>query len=255
MIWSFISIVHTAYLSLRHSRRLHLNTGEFCTLLRKSANLSLCYRGFSFKSDIRTATGISHSAFCCSAYDLVTDGRDFDKASIDQFESILSDLVNPDLQNLALTLIEKEVGRELGDDGLSRGIDALQFVLRCVGSECEFSRYFDVTNIGILMQIVDDVLDLEEDTATGDLNCLNTARRDGYLNQLLAFNVNDFSMHLPHAFVLVSVIRRAQHKAMRLAITRTVQPPNIESKPHKNVPDKYPKHVAGEIDEHPEMVN
>jgi geranylgeranyl pyrophosphate synthase len=83
-------------------------------------------------------------------------------------------------------LYDKELLNELEEDGLDRGYIALRFTLRLMG--CEKAReglWPNVDEIGRLFQIVDDVLDYEQDVASGEMNCLNSIRRDEYLRQLI----------------------------------------------------------------------
>jgi len=94
--------------------------------------------------------------------------------------------LRPELQSLALDLYQKELFNELEEDGLDRGYIALRFTLKMM--ECEElcqARWGNVDGIGRLCQIVDDVLDYEQDIASGEMNCLTSDRREDYLRQLI----------------------------------------------------------------------
>jgi hypothetical protein len=159
------------------------------------------------------------AAFLSCAYDVVTDWRDFDERARSDFESILTDLSQLDLRQLALTLYDKDLNDQLSGDGLERGAIALRFVLKTMG--CEKQReatWGDLNDLGELLQIVDDVLDYEDDVAAGDQNCLITANRAIYLTRLLEGLNSENSRRIfgRARSVLVLAIAHARKKGTRL---------------------------------------
>jgi hypothetical protein len=163
------------------------------------------------------------AAFLSCAYDVATDWRDFDEKARSAFDSILIDLSQPELRELALTLYDKDLNHQLSGDGLERGAIALRFILKTMG--CEKQReatWGDLTDLGELLQIVDDVLDYEDDAAAGDQNCLITKNRTIYLTRLVEGLNTENSRRLfgRSRSVLVLVIARAREKTTTLQTDR-----------------------------------
>lgn len=186
----------------------------------KSMNLSLCYVGFAESWRPLQAWRAGEAAFFCCAYDIVTDWRLFDSASRQVFEAILrSESRFSDIPSIALDLYECDKAQNLDHDGLSRGSVSLRLVLKWMGCEQRREQVWgDLDNLGRLLQIVDDVIDLEEDREANHLNCLTSSNRDLYL-QTIIFELEGpkvKSLFGAKAFVLNRVISMAITKAIRL---------------------------------------
>lgn len=78
------------------------------------------------------------------------------------------DLYSADLQGI------------LKDDGLERGSIAVEFITGIIGSGAFFSD-FGIQDLGLLLQIADDILDFEHDVQNSELNCLATPRATKHL--------------------------------------------------------------------------
>jgi hypothetical protein len=182
LIAALSALVH----SIQYAGVLTIGQGERLRYLKKSIRLGLCYAGFGVPWNLVEAWKAGQAAFLSCAYDVVTDWRHFDEKARGAFESILSELSEPELQELALTLYDKDSNNQLSESGLERGAIALRFILKMMG--CEKQReetWDDLTDLGELLQIVDDVFDYEDDAAAGEQNCLATTNRDIYLKRLL----------------------------------------------------------------------
>jgi hypothetical protein len=172
--------------SFRYQGALAIARTERVRYIKKSLRLGLCYAGFAAPWNLIEAWKAGEAAFLSCAYDVVTDWQHFDETARDAFESILRELSGPELQRLALTLYDKDSKNQLSESGLERGAAALSFILKMMG--CEQRReasWGDLTDLGELLQIVDDVFDYEDDAAAGEQNCLTTANRDIYLRRLI----------------------------------------------------------------------
>lgn len=187
MIFTHIVAALSAFIrSVQYTGVLRISKAERVPYVKKAVRLALCYAGFGIPWNLREAWKAGEAAFLSCAYDVVTDWRHFDKDARSAFESVLTDLSQPELRELALTLYDKETHNQLSEDGLERGAIALRFILKTMG--CERQRegtWGDLDDLGQLLQIVDDVLDYEDDVAADDLNCLSTVNRDVYLGRLL----------------------------------------------------------------------
>jgi hypothetical protein len=216
MILSHIVAAYSALVhSLQYAGALAISRTERVRYIKKSIRLALCYAAFGTPWNFREAWKAGKAAFLSCAYDVVTDWRQFDEAARSAFQRILADSSHGELKELAMTLYDRDSNNQLSGDGLERGAVALKFILKTMG--CEKQRaatWGDLTKLGELLQIVDDVFDYEEDVAAGDQNCLTTANRTAYLRRLLEDLNGENSRRLfgPRS-VLVSAIAHARKKA------------------------------------------
>lgn len=212
IVAAFSALVH----SLRYAGALAISRNECVRYIKKSIRLGLCYAGFGSPWNLVEAWKAGEAAFLSCAYDVVTDWKDFNENARAVFESILSDLSAPDLQELALGLYDKDSNNQLSENGLERGAIALRFIVQMMGCEKQReARWGDLSNLGELLQIVDDVYDYEDDVAAHEQNCLTTANRDTYLRRLVAdlSRQNTRRLFGPMPSVLVLAIERARKKA------------------------------------------
>lgn len=217
MILSHLTAAFSALVrSIQYARMLEIARAERLRYLKKSLRLGLCYAGFGDAWNLKEAWKAGEAAFLSCAYDVVTDWHEFDESARGVFKDILNELSEAELQGLALALCDKDSNQQLAADGLERGAVALRFILRMMGCEKQReARWGDLSDLGELLQIVDDVYDFEDDTAAGDQNCLSTPNRDIYLSRLLEGlkpeNCQRLFGRAPS--VLVIAIGRARSKA------------------------------------------
>ena len=216
MILSHLIAVFSAFLrSLQYAGALRISRSERVSYTKKCIRLALCYAGFGTPWSLKEAWKAGEAAFLSCAYDVATDWRHFDEEARGAFERILINLSRVELRILAMALYEKDAKNQLSEDGLERGAIALEFILKTM--ECQQERaakWGDLIKLGELLQIVDDVLDYEDDTAAGDQNCLSTANRVGYLKQLCHALSRENSQRLfGSRSVLVFAIAQARKKA------------------------------------------
>lgn len=219
MILSHMVAALSAFLrSLQYGGALRISRSERVSYTKKCIRLALCYAGFGTPWNLKEAWKAGEAAFLSCAYDVATDWRHFDRQARDSFERILTNLSNAELRKLAMTLYDKDLNNELSGDGLERGAVALEFILKTM--ECEEQRakkWGDLIRLGELLQIVDDVLDYEDDTAAGDLNCLTTTNRVAYLKQLChTLNRENSQRLFGSRSVLVFAVAQAREKASKL---------------------------------------
>ena len=104
------------------------------------------------------------------------------------------------------------------DDGLERGIVATEFIIQLMRVREIFDRKCDIRQLGLNLQIVDDVLDWEDDTSKGDQNCLtNIKLREEYLRRL-PDDFGDATLQdlFPYGIILNYAVRHARHKAGKM---------------------------------------
>jgi len=170
--------------SFKYRQSLQIHPDEMKRYLKKSFNLGLCYAGFAREPSFSQARGAGKAAFLSCAYDVATD---WGKPESTQtcFEQILHAEVSPDLAVMAMNLLERDKQGVLQYDGLERGIVATHFVLEMMGLKETYAREIDIDQLGILLQIVDDIMDYEDGVRTGDQNCLTSENRREYLERIV----------------------------------------------------------------------
>lgn len=219
MLRSLLSAICSSFLSVRYYRHLGIRNHEIVRYFKKSANLGLCYGAFVRPFSMRGCWSAGVAAFLTCAYDVVTDWRAFTEELRGPFEGILRHILPDWATELTWSLYWLEVHGKLADDGLERGVITVEVIVGLVGSREAFLG-FGMRRLGLLLQIVDDVLDLEDDTEKEELNCLTTTRRDRHLrylrdnmNQLLELFRRDRIMH--------TVVADAGKKASSLMVLET----------------------------------
>ncbi len=240
MFSHFLAALVAFFWSFRHQKTFQIKAEERRRYWLKSVHLALCYRGFAPDCKPRSLMGAGKAAFFCCAYDVVTDWRDFDPKLFESFESLLRRSVPAEAAELALTLYKQEKMDLLTEDGLSRGTVALEFVTKLMNTESYIRQRTDFNHLGIIMQIVDDVLDLEEDKREHKTNCLFSSGREEYLSLLAKFPINENEGFLPGGRILWNVVRSAQQKAEGLVLrqnqrTTSKTPVDIEGSPYQHV--------------------
>ncbi len=203
--------------SVQYAPTLGISWSELPRYVAKSINLALCYVGFSVSPSGREAVSAGRAAFLSCAYDVVTDWRDFDPHYQAVYNGLLRATVDGRLADLAMSLYSQEVEGTVRNDGLERGVVAFEFITRLMGSFDHYAAHFDAGEIGTMSQIADDILDLEDDIQSGDLNCLTTARRGEHLELFLATcDEAQMARLFPHGRVIQVVFGRARLRAQEL---------------------------------------
>jgi hypothetical protein len=215
MLPSFFALLRAIQLGLRFRCKLQIRTAELWPYLRKCSNLGLCYGGFVPTTwTIETAFRAGDVAFLCCAYDVATDWRSFSPYHRDVLNEVLKELVPSWACEITMDLYEREIAGILRDDGLERGAIAFDFAVGVIGIQSQFTKR-EIAELGVLLQIVDDVLDLESDRANGELNCLLSPRREVYLNRLNS-GIAGLSQRFATSPVMAFVLRRVEAKNLAL---------------------------------------
>lgn len=83
-----------------------------------------------------------------------------------------------------------------------------------MGLQRLFEEKTDVDQLGIHLQIVDDVLDYRDDVVAGDQNCLTADKRDEYLTSLVqTFDETQIKSLFPYGGILTYAISKARQQA------------------------------------------
>ncbi len=206
-----LSALTALFWSVRYHRTLGIRASEARRYYVKSINLALCYRAFDGHGLPQHPEKAGRAAFLSCAYDVTSDWRGFTQDATLTFETVLRQLAPSPLADLALTLYHRDRLAQLDDDGLERGAVSLEFICGLMGSSADFDP-FTVPELGLLCQIVDDVLDLEGDVQRDELNCLRTPNRGLHLAALLQA-IPAMNHVFRRRFLMRLVIGRAARKA------------------------------------------
>ena len=248
MFCETVSTLSALWMSLRHCRALGIRRGELKRYYLKTLNLALCYRGFVTTRSVSDSMRCGQAAFYCCAYDVITDWRHFDSDRRDWYAKLLRDNLPEKIATLALNLYRDEYENRLKWDGLSRGSVALEFISRLIGNFDELDRQMNVERLGILLQIVDDVLDIEDDIRENSINCLLSPARYRYLRMLDAFDFTGLASTLPYARILVTVCQAAQNRARQLLKSGSLKESNhISGCPKNEIDDEEPREVVQDV--------
>lgn len=228
----YVVIVALTY-ALRYQKTLAIKPTELPTYLQKTCNLALCYIAFTLKGSLKELRAAAKCGFLCCAYDVVTDWRYFALDSFKRFCVILHMELPPNLAQMTIALYENEKNDSLLFDGLERGRIAVYFITSVIGSKDFFEANTDLARLGILLQIVDDILDYDIDIKTGDLNCLTSPRKFMYLHSINQ-ELSDGELH--NLFGINSILTRIVKKAKRVARLMLNSTRAIQDRPHQTVP-------------------
>ena len=182
----FLTSMISSWLTLRYLVRRRESLKGIFIYIKKSINLSLCYIEFFNNRTFKNIVKNSQAAFSCSIYDYATDYK-VGELEYQLFLEEISKFCSPKLVSLVKDLRSKEINNLLTDDGLERGIISLDFIIGHIGIESEWDVNFKLNNkndIGLALQLIDDVLDYHEDKAYKHLNCLIVGNKQEYIQTI-----------------------------------------------------------------------
>lgn len=203
-------------LATKYLTQLEVRPQEYVRYFGKAHHLAANYVGFSQKGSLQEAYGAGKAGALACIYDVLSDwGKDLPNPEL-TFEEVLKEETTDELRELALSLFKKDRSQNLENDGLERGYVAFLFTLKMMGVDSFYEAKRGTKNLGEILQIVDDIWDLERDTAEGQTNCLLTERRNIHLQRLVTFcEETDLEELFPHGPLLVQVIKTTERKAKK----------------------------------------
>lgn len=163
-------------------------------LWRKTLNLFLCFLAFCDRERPKAQLrGAMICALLSALYDYETDWVPINGPDSLYRDLLYKTVTDIDTRKIAWELFETDLRTHLSKHGLERGSAALAFYRIVIGSEW-LGKYSakQIESYGRNLQIVDDILDLEEDTVNGHTNCLLTNEREQYLREAKEFSEGDF---------------------------------------------------------------
>ena len=191
-------------------------------LWRKSFNLYLAFLAFTDKK--RPALQLKRamiSAYLSAVYDYDTDWTRATNPETSMFFRELRRLLKNHPNEEAATKAAEDLfwidwANKLSVHGLERGSVALRFywlVIRSKWMEDYTER--EINEFGRNLQIVDDLLDLDQDTENGHKNCFNTAERTKYIAEGAVFLESTFFCRLVTNSKVYRLIRGMCEKRLR----------------------------------------
>lgn len=224
-----VAIAKSEQLALSNALSLKIRPHEFLRYFCKAAHLAALYEGFSPLWSRKRAVAAGRAGFLSCVYDVASDLRHNKPGWRTIFKEILErETKNPQAATMAIEIYDKDCAGALEFDGLERGIIAFRFILSEMGLIDHFNGITSIDDLGLLLQIVDDVLDYEEDQETNDLNCLNSERAHDYLLRLITEMPDEKIRTLfPRSRLLLYIIRKARKKAEAILHAKKICPQTI----------------------------
>lgn len=207
----YIGSYQLAY--IRALRELRQFRGSRVSQLRyaaKAGNLATCFLGFSIHRGEEYYQRAADLGVLASIFDLASDGLNFDCAATDKFRHLSLTILGGEAADILFALMDQKKAGAIPRNGLDRGIAALRVILKHLDAEEAWASDNQIARSGILLQVVDDVLDYSQDITTAHLNFLRYENSSAYINALLEW---DFETQLhagQHTLVLFHAIRRAK---------------------------------------------
>jgi hypothetical protein len=179
----------------------------------KAGNLSACFLGFCSANDDRNSRRSAELGLLAALFDLCSDQLAYEKSALDRFNQFADCILDRSPAEILRDLMDKKMRKALRNDGLDRGVGAFRVVLKHLQTEAFWEKRINVDDVGLILQIVDDVLDRSHDRRRGELNFLEHRNAANYLQRLQSWPyLKDLNPSL-HPFVLFKAIGRAQRTA------------------------------------------
>ena len=205
----------------RYSREclspFHLSAAVESPYTTKAANLAMCFLGFSGHRGREYYARSAELGVLGSIFDLVSDSLQFDYVAVEQFERLARKTLHAESARIALETLERKKVGAFEFDGLSRGVPALQIILKHLKSEKFWPNNDEVAKVGVLCQIADDLIDYGDDLAKNELNFLKHKDWPSHVTKLLNWNYEKQFSKSQYPFVLFRVFKRAKVQATKLA--------------------------------------
>lgn len=200
----------------RDLRRFDLGLTGRLQYCLKAGNLAVCFLGFSVQSGEASYRKSAELGALASLFDLTSDGLGYSSRAVGAFQTAVDAIVDREAQTEIMAVLETKRQKAFRVEGLERGTSALRFIIKYFGVEHHWRSGREIAEVGILLQIVDDILDMDRDLQIGELNFLTSAAAPSHLSALLNWNYREKLSYAPHSFFLIKVIDGASCKARRL---------------------------------------
>jgi hypothetical protein len=181
----------------------------------KAANLAVSFLGFSIDGGQEFLVRSADLGVLASLFDLSSDGMSFDREAVRRFQTIVQSTLDASTAQIIFDLLSRKKDGAIRVHGLERGVDALHIVLKHLRADVFWKSEADVREVGILCQVVDDVLDYENDIVRGELNFLRAGDSRVYLDKLVAWDYRKQFCNSAHPHVLFYGISKAKTRAKK----------------------------------------
>lgn len=213
---SALAVAEAFRLSKKYEKILQITPGESKRYINKVRNLSLCYAGFSSEGSFSQVIKATEAGLLSAAYDVCTDWDKKNSKPI--FENICKQIA-PRLQNKIMEMYEKDVSNTFSHEGLERGSTSLEIILEHMGLLHLYEKKTDVVELGRMLQVADDILDVEEDAREKKQNVLLETRGNEWLEEYCAyFSDTKIRILFERESPLTMMLRQARGKAQILLL-------------------------------------
>jgi hypothetical protein len=180
----------------------------------KAGNLSICFLGFATKFNAKAVQKSAELGMMSSLFDLVSDGLRYEVSAVEKYLNKCEEIFSQSSSRILTDLLQAKKKNQIPLDGLKRGEIALIVVLDHLGELEEFNKLQSTSEIGELLQIVDDLLDFEEDAKSNHLNFLKGANGEVGLRKLLDRKISSLFEKNPKPYMLLKAINWAEAIAL-----------------------------------------
>jgi hypothetical protein len=182
----------------------------------KSGNLAVCFLGLSVHAGYAAVKRSAEIGMLASLFDLVSDELRFNDRYLRYFRDVLTQTVSPEVEAVLVDLLEIKKSSSFRMSGLERGVGAFRAVIKHLESEAGWPSDFQIIRSGIMLQIVDDLLDHKQDLARDELNFVRGGEAVSHIQSFLRWDYRREFSQSKHPIVLFAAIRRARAIALKL---------------------------------------
>lgn len=217
-----ISSLSALLFSVKHFKRFQMSSSEYKKYLKKSINLSLCYSSFVSKSSFNTFKKVGEIAFFSSCYDLVTDCKKYDPQLKKEYFNLLRKKTSNDVYKLTEDMYAKDEKNCFKNDGLERGDISFTIILLYLNSFEHFKQTFNISELGEICQITDDIIDYDEDKLLNETNCFLTERCNEHVQRYKNYFSTPQPIKLFYASpVMKTILKKSIVKLDQIVIDNT----------------------------------
>lgn len=199
----------------RASRRIDVPLRTVARYTCKSGNLAVCFLGLSVHAGYAAFKRSAELGMLASLFDLVSDELRFNDRYLRYFRDVLTQTVSPEVEAVSAYLLETKKNHSFRMSGLERGVGAFRAIIKHLESEADWND-FQIVRSGIMLQIVDDLLDHRQDLARDELNFVRGGEAVSHIQSFLRWDYRREFSESKHPMVLFAAIRRARAIALKL---------------------------------------
>ena len=145
-----------------------------------------------------------------AVFDLVSDDLKYDLGARTLLKKLSNELLDSSVAELLFDLMSRKQKGGFGLNGLERGVGAFRAVIKHLKSDAHWRDENEILSCGVLLQVVDDLLDIQHDAARGELNFMQCENSHIYISQLMQWDYRKSFSGSKHPLALFVAIGYAK---------------------------------------------